>query len=44
MQLKHFLLFNQRCTMTMTPRYAAMFTSRVFVEGLPVEWTHHEIA
>ena len=20
------------------------FTSRVFVEGLPSEWTHHEIA
>jgi len=20
------------------------FTSRVFVEGLPVDWTHHEIA
>lgn len=37
MMLKQFLRVN-------TTLARASFTSRVFVEGLPLDWTHHEIA
>jgi hypothetical protein len=29
---------------TFLPLRYATFTSRIFVEGLPAEWIHHEIA
>ena len=43
------MMFKQ-LMMSAAPRHTALsltrasFTSRVFVEGLPSEWTHHEIA
>ena len=39
MMLKSTSLFR-----TFLPLRYATFTSRIFVEGLPAEWTHHEIA